>query len=230
MTLLDIGCGWGATHEAGDGEVRRQRHRPDAVARTSTPTATSCSSTLDTDAHVRRPAARAGSSSSDPVDRIVSIEAFEHFGFERYDDFFKTLLRHPARRRPDDHPEQRQLPPVRPGRARQEADVRAGRGSSSSSSPRSSRAAGSRPRKMMVEHGEKAGFVVPEALSLRTHYIKTLRHLGRRAGSQQGRGHRGHRRRGLRPLHEVPARLPVLLRRRVLDVSLVTYLKPGAAA
>ena len=27
---------------------------------------------------------------------------------------------------------------------------------------------------MMVEHGEKAGFVVPETLSLRTHYIKTL--------------------------------------------------------
>ena len=32
---------------------------------------------------------RAGSSSTSPVDRIVSIEAFEHFGFERYDDFFK---------------------------------------------------------------------------------------------------------------------------------------------
>jgi cyclopropane-fatty-acyl-phospholipid synthase len=26
----------------------------------------------------------------------------------------------------------------------------------------------------MVEHGEKAGFVVPETLSLRNHYIKTL--------------------------------------------------------
>jgi cyclopropane-fatty-acyl-phospholipid synthase len=28
----------------------------------------------------------------DPVDRIVSIEAFEHFGFERYDDFFKNCF------------------------------------------------------------------------------------------------------------------------------------------
>ncbi len=27
---------------------------------------------------------------------------------------------------------------------------------------------------MMVEHGEKAGFVVPETVSLRNHYIKTL--------------------------------------------------------
>ena len=25
----------------------------------------------------------------EPVDRIVSIGAFEHFGFDRYDDFFK---------------------------------------------------------------------------------------------------------------------------------------------
>ena len=30
MTLLDIGCGWGADHEAGGREVRRQRRRPDA--------------------------------------------------------------------------------------------------------------------------------------------------------------------------------------------------------
>ena len=26
---------------------------------------------------------------TEPVDRIVMIEALEHFGFERYDDFFK---------------------------------------------------------------------------------------------------------------------------------------------
>ena len=31
---------------------------------------------------------------------------------------------------------------------------------------------------MMVEHGEKAGFIVPEPLSLRPHYIKTLRIWG----------------------------------------------------
>ena len=27
---------------------------------------------------------------------------------------------------------------------------------------------------MMVEHGEKAGFIVPECISLRPHYIRTL--------------------------------------------------------
>jgi cyclopropane-fatty-acyl-phospholipid synthase len=31
---------------------------------------------------------------------------------------------------------------------------------------------------MMQEHGEKAGFKVPEVLSLRPHYIKTLRIWG----------------------------------------------------
>jgi len=30
-----------------------------------------------------------GSSFDEPVDRIVSIGAFEHFGRDRYDDFFK---------------------------------------------------------------------------------------------------------------------------------------------
>jgi cyclopropane-fatty-acyl-phospholipid synthase len=31
---------------------------------------------------------------------------------------------------------------------------------------------------MMQEHGEKAGFIVPEVLSLRPHYIKTLKIWG----------------------------------------------------
>ena len=63
---------------------------------------------------------------SDPVDRIVSIEAFEHFGFERYDDFFKNAFNI----LPDDgrmtiqsstafHPDDYRG-------AREEADVRAG--------------------------------------------------------------------------------------------------------
>ena len=84
---------------------------------------------------------------------------------------------------------------------------------------------------MMVEHGEKAGFVVPEPLSLRAELHQDADDLGRRAGGQQGQGHRDPVRRGLRPLHEVPARLPATTSpTRYIDVSLVTYLKPGAAA
>jgi cyclopropane-fatty-acyl-phospholipid synthase len=37
---------------------------------------------------------------NEPVDRIVSIGAFEHFGFDRYDDFF-TMAYNAARRRGD---------------------------------------------------------------------------------------------------------------------------------
>ena len=33
----------------------------------------------------------------EPVDRIVSIGAFEHFGFDRYDDFFKLAYDAAAR-------------------------------------------------------------------------------------------------------------------------------------
>ena len=148
----------------------------------------------------------------DPVDRIVSIEAFEHFGFERYDDFFKNgfdIL-------PDD------------GRMTIQSSV--------GYHPYDLAARGKKltfdlarfvkfmiteifpggripTTKMMVEHGEKAGFVVPEYLSLRTHYIKTLGIWADTLEASEGRGDRGDHRRGLRPVHEVPARLPVLLRR-----------------
>ncbi len=148
-----------------------------------------------------------------PVDRIVSIEAFEHFGFERYDDFFKTcfdIL-------PDD------------GRMTIQSSVGyhpydlAERGKKLTFElarfikfmiteifP-----GGRLPTtQMMVEHGEKAGFVVPEAKSLRNHYIKTLGIWAEPAGGAQGRGDRGHRRGELLPLHEVPDGLPVLLHRR----------------
>ena len=37
----------------------------------------------------------------EPVDRIVSIGAFEHFGFDKYDFYFKKTLRPDARRRRD---------------------------------------------------------------------------------------------------------------------------------
>ncbi len=88
MTLLDIGCGWGATVNRADREVRRQRRRTDAEQEP---------------AGARQQAARRsrtarGASACccegweqfhEPVDRIVSIGAFEHFGSDRYDDFFK---------------------------------------------------------------------------------------------------------------------------------------------
>ncbi|MUM35842.1 class I SAM-dependent methyltransferase, partial [Mycolicibacterium sp. CBMA 361] len=104
---------------------------------------------------------------------IVSIEAFEHFGFERYDDFFKNSY------------------DIMP------ADGRMTIQSSVSYHPMDMAARGKKltfemarfikfmatdifpggrlpSTQMMVDHGEKAGFNVLDPVSLRNHYIKTL--------------------------------------------------------
>ena len=83
---------------------------------------------------------------------------------------------------------------------------------------------------MMVEHGEKAGFVVPEMLSLRPHYIKTL---GIWADALEANKDEAIEVTD----EEVYDRYMRYLRGcqdyfidESIDVNLVTYLKPGAAA
>jgi cyclopropane-fatty-acyl-phospholipid synthase len=87
MTLLDIGCGWGAT-------VNRavERHDVNVVGLTLS---------KNQQAHVEQLLAKSDSPRrkevllqgweqfDEQVDRIVSIGAFEHFGSDRYEDFFK---------------------------------------------------------------------------------------------------------------------------------------------
>jgi cyclopropane-fatty-acyl-phospholipid synthase len=87
MTLLDIGCGWGAT-------LLRAVERYDVNVVGLTLSENQC-------AHVEKAFAESSSPRSrrvllkgweqfdEPVDRIVSIGAFEHFGFDRYGEFFK---------------------------------------------------------------------------------------------------------------------------------------------
>ncbi|MDT5367944.1 MAG: cyclopropane-fatty-acyl-phospholipid synthase [Mycobacterium sp.] len=88
MTLLDIGCGWGATlmraMEKHDVNVigltlsrNQQAHVEQLFAQSDSPRS-------------RRVLLRGWEQFDEPVDRIVSIGAFEHFGQDRYDDFFKT--------------------------------------------------------------------------------------------------------------------------------------------
>lgn len=86
MTLLDVGCGWGAT-------MRRaiEKYDVNVVGLTLSKNQT---------AHVQRLFDEIDSPRSkrvllngweqfdEPIDRIVSIGAFEHFGPDRYDDFF----------------------------------------------------------------------------------------------------------------------------------------------
>jgi cyclopropane-fatty-acyl-phospholipid synthase len=87
MTLLDIGCGWGAT-------IKRALERYDVNV-------VGLTLSKNQQAHVQGVLDRTDSTRSkrvllegweqfdEPVDRIVSIGAFEHFGADRYDDFFK---------------------------------------------------------------------------------------------------------------------------------------------
>jgi cyclopropane-fatty-acyl-phospholipid synthase len=87
MTLLDVGCGWGAT-------LRRaiERYDVNAIGLTlSKNQAAHAQKSLDEldSPRSKQVLLEGWEQFSEPVDRIVSIGAFEHFGFDRYGDFFK---------------------------------------------------------------------------------------------------------------------------------------------
>jgi cyclopropane-fatty-acyl-phospholipid synthase len=87
MTLLDIGCGWGAT-------VRRaiEKYDVNVVALTLSENQAAhvqkMFDTMDTP-RTRRVLLEGWEKFHEPVDRIVSVGAFEHFGRLRYPRFFK---------------------------------------------------------------------------------------------------------------------------------------------
>ena len=78
MTLLDIGCGWGATLVAGHREIRRERDRADVCRRTSAPTSRRRLPRW-TVRGGRRVLLKGWEQFDEPVDRIVSIGTFERF-------------------------------------------------------------------------------------------------------------------------------------------------------
>ena len=87
MTLLDVGCGWGAT-------MRRavERYDVNVIGLTlSKNQADHVRRTFDTTdgPRSRRVLLQGWEQFDEPVDRIVSIGAFEHFGHDRYPAFFK---------------------------------------------------------------------------------------------------------------------------------------------
>lgn len=87
MTLLDIGCGWGSA-------LKRavERYDVNVVGLTlSRNQHAYCQQVLDgiDSRRSRRALLCDWSEFTEPVDRIVTIEALEHFGFHRYDEFFK---------------------------------------------------------------------------------------------------------------------------------------------
>jgi cyclopropane-fatty-acyl-phospholipid synthase len=171
MTLLDIGCGWGAT-------LNRALERYDVNV-------VGLTLSENQKAHVETVFAKSGSTRSkrvllqgweqfdEPVDRIVSIGAFEHFGRDRYDDFFKkayailpadgVMLLHTIIKPTDEEFGESGLPltmkllrfskfimdEIFPG--------------------------GDLPKfNVVTEHAEKVGFTLTRAQRLRLHYARTL--------------------------------------------------------
>ncbi len=88
MTLLDIGCGWGTT-------LRRaiEKYDVNVIGLTlSKNQAAHVQKVFDEEIDSprnRRVLLEGWEQFDEPVDRIVSIGAFEHFGLERYPAFFK---------------------------------------------------------------------------------------------------------------------------------------------
>ena len=114
MTLLDIGCGWGSVIERAV-----QKHDVNVIGLTLSKNQRAHSQRLvdgiDSD-RSRRVFLRGWEQFDEPVDRIVSIEAFEAFPKDRYKAFFEmchralpsggrmvlqTILGHPLKRWPD---------------------------------------------------------------------------------------------------------------------------------
>lgn len=86
MTLLDVGCGWGSTMQRAV-----EKYDVNVIGLTlSKNQAAHVQATLDQmdSPRTRQVLLQGWEQFDDPVDRIVSIGAFEHFGHERYPAFF----------------------------------------------------------------------------------------------------------------------------------------------
>jgi methoxy mycolic acid synthase MmaA3 len=89
MTLLDVGCGWGSTMKRA-----LEKYDVNVIGLTLSKNQHAyCQQLLDEVDTSRsyRVLLSDWADFAEPVDRIVTIEALEHFGFERYNDFFKFV-------------------------------------------------------------------------------------------------------------------------------------------
>ena len=171
MTLLDIGCGWGATMlraiEKHDVNVigltlshNQKKHIERLFAESDSPRG-------------KRVLLQSWEEFDEPVDRIVSIGAFEHWGFERYDAFFKmtydlmprdgVMLLHTIVIPSEKQIQDRQLPTLM-------SVMRFIKFILTEIFP-----GGRLPTVALVEeHATKVGFDVTRVQALRPHYTKTL--------------------------------------------------------
>jgi cyclopropane-fatty-acyl-phospholipid synthase len=227
MTLLEVGCGWGLTLQRA-----MEKYDVNVIGLTLS---------KNQKAYCEQLLAKLGSERTfdvrlegweqfhSPVDRIVSIEAFEHFGFERYDDFFKTcydILPEDGRMTIQSSVGYHPYDLAERGKKLTFELARFVKFMITEIFP-----GGRIPTtQMMIEHGEKAGFTVPEALSLRNHYIKTLGiwadRLERNKDAAIAATDEENYERYMRYLKGCQ----YYFIDEAIDVSLVTYLKPAIAA
>lgn len=227
MTLLDIGCGWGVTMERAI-----QKYDVNVIGLTLSKNQQAyCTQLLDKlgSDRTHRVLLEGWENFHEPVDRIVSIEAFEHFGFERYDDFFKNCfeilpddgrmtIQSSVGYHPFDLAEQGKKLTFELARFIKFMITKIFPG-------------GRLPTtQMMIEHGEKAGFVVPEAKSLRTHYIKTLGLWADALERNKDKAIAATSEENYNDYMRYLKGCQYYFIDESIDVSLVTYLKPGAAA
>ena len=172
MTLLDIGCGWGSTImravEKYDVNVigltlsqNQKQHIEDHWF---------ANATSKRHMEVRL---QPWEEFDEPVDRVVSIGAFEHFGFNKYDDYFKktfnlmpddgVMMLHTIIIPSDEEIKARQLPLTM-------SRVRFIKFIMDEIYP-----GGRLPLSAQVEeHAVKAGYTVTRKQALRPHYARTL--------------------------------------------------------
>jgi cyclopropane-fatty-acyl-phospholipid synthase len=171
MTLLDIGCGWGAAMmraiEKYDVNVigltlshNQKEHIERLFAESDSP-------------RTKEVRLQPWEEFDEPVDRVVSIGAFEHFGFGKYDDYFKrtynlmpddgVMLLHTIIIPSDEEIKERKLPLLM-------STVRFIKFILDEIYP-----GGRLPLAAQVEeHAVKAGYTVTRKQSLRPHYARTL--------------------------------------------------------
>ncbi len=171
MTLLDVGCGWGATLmraiEKYDVNVvgltlskNQQAHVQKLFDASASPRS-------------KRVLLQGWEQFDEPVDRIVSIGAFEHFGFDRYDPFFTmayqslpadgVMLLHTIVQVSQEEIDERKLPMTM-------RHLRFFKFIMDEIFP-----GGRLPSVAKVqEHATKAGFTVTRVQPLRLHYARTL--------------------------------------------------------
>jgi len=171
MTLLDIGCGWGAT-------LRRaiERYDVNVIGLTlSKNQALHTQKVLDAldSSRSKKVLLEGWEQFREPVDRIVSIGAFEHFGRDRYNDFFEmaysvlpaggVMMLHTIIKPEDEDFAARELPLTM-------KLIRFSKFIMEEIFP-----GGDLPQASAVEkHANKAGFTLTKMQPLRLHYARTL--------------------------------------------------------